>query len=655
MASLASLQRGGQVLVVDDQEENLALVEEILTSEGFAVELASDGASALEKARSHPPDCVVLDIMMPGLDGFAVCSELRSRRRTHFVPVVMLTALNDTEDRVRALSLGADDFLTKPINVSEVVGRVRSLVRIKRLREELDSSDSIIVSMVEALESSSPPAAGHSRRVTATAFALARALQLDTASVEVVTKGAILHDIGKIGLPLALQRDLPGLSHDERHSFRSHPELGERILAPFRSFGRVRPIVRHHHERRDGSGFPDGLDGDDLDVESEIVALADLVDDRLTAGASWGELRQSLGADAGSGRFRPELVEAIRAMPQPRGSDAFTWEEQLPPPAMPANGRVLVAGCDTPVLRLLTAAIAGEGHRVERVATGTEALHATTRQRPDLVVVDADLPNGEADTLCRALKNRSQTELLPVLMVTGSVPAAVADGVECVADDLLVLPAGRAEIVARIRSLMRLRLYLDDLEQRQAVIVALASVLEAKDPYTHGHSDRVGLLAARLGRRMGMSELECHVLRVAGLLHDIGKIGMPETLLNKPGRLDNQELQQVRRHPSLGERICRPLRTMQPVLPLIRWHHERFDGSGYPDGLQGSQVPLGARILGLADAFDALTSERSYRQNFSVPDAMAVLEREAAEGRWDAGVFGALEREIASRHGAGEP
>ncbi len=655
MASLEPLQRGGRVLVVDDQVENLALVEEILTCEGFTVELTSDGRSALDRARANPPDCVLLDIMMPGVDGFAVCRELRSRRTTHFIPVVMLTALNDADDRVRALSLGADDFLTKPVNASEVVARVRSLVRIKRLRDELESSDSIIVSMVEALESSSPLAAGHSRRVAATAFAMARELRLEPASLEVVTKGAILHDIGKIGLPFTSQHDLPGLTRGQRDTFRSHPELGERILAPFRSFGHVRTIVRHHHEIRDGSGFPDGLGGDELDLESEIVSLANFVDERLMAGSPWSEVRDAVTADAAAGRYRPDLVDAVLGMPPPQDNSAFAWEDVLPPPAARTTGKVLVVGADSSMLRSLTAAIAGAGYRVERVTTAAEAIDSESRSRPDLVVLDAQMPEGQAETACSTLKSRPQAEFLPVLMVTGLPPRAITDTAESAADDVLTLPAGRAEIVARVRSLMRLRLYLDDLEERRAVIVALAFALEAKDPYTQGHSDRVGLLAARLGRRLGMSELECHVLRVAGLLHDIGKIGMSETLLNKPGRLDAEELRQVRRHPTLGERICRPLRTMQSVLPLIRSHHERFDGSGYPDGLLGIEAPLGARILGLADAFDALTSERSYRRNFSVSDAMALLEGETAEGRWDTRIFAALEREVRGRQGTSEP
>jgi putative two-component system response regulator len=150
------------------------------------------------------------------------------------------------------------------------------------------------------------------------------------------------------------------------------------------------------------------------------------------------------------------------------------------------------------------------------------------------------------------------------------------------------------------------------------------------------------VLAAQLGRALGLSEPECDILRIAGQLHDIGKIGMPESLLNKQGRLDDREFQTIMEHPLLGERICRPLRTMQSVLPLIRHHHERFDGSGYPDRLNGSDMPLGARILGLADAYDALTSARSYRRNYSPNQALDLLTKETATGRWDPRIYAAL-------------
>lgn len=198
-----------------------------------------------------------------------------------------------------------------------------------------------------------------------------------------------------------------------------------------------------------------------------------------------------------------------------------------------------------------------------------------------------------------------------------------------------------------MKSLLRLRLFFQDLEEFQSVILSLASALEAKDPYTHGHSERVGLLASQLGGSLGMPEEACENLLVAGLLHDIGKIGVSEALLNKPGALTEAELLAVMAHPVLGEEICRPLRSARLALPMIRHHHERYDGSGYPDQLAGDAIPFGARIMGVADAYDALTSSRSYRDSMSSPDALAVLENETRIGRWDPRVMSALRKVLA--------
>jgi len=156
------------------------------------------------------------------------------------------------------------------------------------------------------------------------------------------------------------------------------------------------------------------------------------------------------------------------------------------------------------------------------------------------------------------------------------------------------------------------------------------------------------VLAARLGRDLGLPDEDCWLLHMAGQLHDIGKIGIPESVLNKEGRLDSSELQTVRRHPDLGELICRPLKTLRRLLELIRHHHERYDGSGYPDGLQGEEISLGARILGMVDAYDALTSARSYRRSFTPEQALCLLNDETAAGRWDPEVFAALVRMVRS-------
>ncbi len=644
----------GRVLVVDDQPENLALVEEILSEAGFSTAVAASGAAALESVRRNPPDCIVLDVMMPGIDGFEVCSRLKASRRTHFIPIVMLTALADSEHRVRALSLGADDFLTKPVNAVEVSARVRSLVRIKGLRDELESSDGIILAMVEALESTDPVAAGHSKRVAATALAIARSLRLSDAALETVGIGAALHDIGKIGLALPAFRNAPDLAESDRAVFRRHPELGEQLLAPFSGFRGPRRVVRRHHELRDGSGFPDGLRGDEIDLESEIVALANLYDERRLDGGSAEHAMSSLGDDARAGRFDRTLLDTLRSLPLQSEAAASDWRDLLPPPPMPASGRLLLVAAERPSLDSVARPLESAGFEIARVASAAEIDQAVAHHSPDLVMLDSQLDGGieAAVAVTRRLRVAARGVPLPLVLIT-TPPVTGSGPKELAVDDLVVLPISGSELVARMRSLLRLRRYVSGLEERHAVIVSLAGAIEAKDHYTRGHSERVGVLAARIGRRLGLSEHECRLLRIAGLVHDIGKIGVPHQLLLKNGRLDTEELAAIRRHPALGERICGPLRTLNAVLPLIRWHHERLDGSGYPDGLAGPSVPTGARVLGLADAFDALTSARPYRATFSTSEALALLGLETARGRWDPRVLAALQDEVIGRRTAG--
>ena len=630
---------------MDDQPENLILLEDVLAEEGFVVEAAADGRSALEKVEMNPPDCIILDIMMPRMDGFEVCRHLKSRRGTHIIPIVMLTALSGVDDKVRAFELGADDFLNKPVNVHELLARVRSMVRIKRLRAELNTSEHIIVSMVEALESKDPQAAGHSHRVTSMAILLAARLQLPPEQVEMVATAAILHDVGKIGLPDTLLREPAATSPEEVRRFRAHATLGERFLTPFRSLVQVRSLVRHHHERLDGSGYPDGLAGEAFDLPTEIVAICNFLDDLHTdlgMTHATARLRQA----ATDREFRQETVEALlevveehdffRADPQP-------WQDLLPPPRPAPTGTVVV-GCAAPGTRdALQRILDAEGHAVVSVARGQDVLDLVASSRPDLVLLDVQLPDRSGIEVCQRLKERRDTGFLPVVLVTAQGELDGRSHAKAWADDFLFLPVNRTELVARVASLLRLNLYFKDLEEHHSVILSLASALEAKDPYTRGHSERVGSLAARLGRVLGMSDEECLVLRTAGQLHDIGKIGTPETLLHKQGRLDAEEYTTIMQHPLVGERICQPLATMHAVLPLVRHHHERMDGSGYPDGLRGDELALGARILGLADAFDALTSSRSYRADFTPEEALELLARETREGRWDPRVFTALE------------
>jgi putative two-component system response regulator len=658
----ALLGAGGRVLVVDDQEPNRELVEEILGSAGYEVELAVDGQDALDRIEVALPDCMVLDVMMPRLDGFEVCRRLRAAPRTRFVPIVMLTALSDTRDKVRGLELGADDFLNKPVRREELLARVRSLVRIRRLREELDTADALIYTMVKALESKDPRSAGHSERVAAMAMSTAAALGLSPREFEAVGKGALLHDIGRLGVPEDVLAAPHPFTGENLAAYRRHPEIGERILKPLRSLVGVVDVVRHHHERLDGSGYPDGLRGDAFTVPAQLVALANLYDEiaqgaggaaaagqalRAEAAGGAAAAGQALRAEAAAGRFRGDLVDAfLRTGPAAfsRSGSALSdpWADLAPAHAS-EGGRILVCDDTAANREVLQAMLEEAGFDVVAEGDGGAAVHAVEEQRPDLVILDIRMPGLDGFEVCEWIKRTPETEFLPVVLVTAFGEAADRTRSARVgADDFLTLPVNRLELVARVRSLLRLRAYHDDLEDHQSVVLSLASVLEAKDPYTRGHSSRVGELAARLARDMGLPAELSEQLKVAGLLHDIGKVGVPERVINKPGRLTDEEFLTIMSHPGGGATMVRPLRTVRDVLPMIRHHHERWDGRGYPDRLAGEEIPLGARVLAMADAFDALTSDRSYRKALPAEEAVAILAKETVEGKWDPATYAAL-------------
>ena len=251
----------GSVLIVDDIAGNARLVEALLAPDGHAVRTAGGGAEALRLVRAEPPDLVLMDVMMPHVDGFEACRAIKQDPSTRLIPVVLVTSLDDTASRIRGIEAGADDFVSKPFNAPELRARVRSLLRIKRYTDELDSAESVIVSLALTIEARDSTTDGHCQRLAQYASALGRTLGLDEEDVSALARGGFLHDVGKIGIPDAVLLKPGPLAPDEYELIKQHTVIGDRLCGELRSLRRVRPIVRHHHERLDGSGYPDGCAG----------------------------------------------------------------------------------------------------------------------------------------------------------------------------------------------------------------------------------------------------------------------------------------------------------------------------------------------------------------------------------------------------------
>ncbi len=296
---------------------------------------------------------------------------------------------------------------------------------------------------------------------------------------------------------------------------------------------------------------------------------------------------------------------------------------------------VLLVDDHQPNLELISAYLEPLNVNVVTARDGEEALRAVADPAIDLVLLDVMMPGLDGFEVCRRIKSDPATRLLPVVMVTAlsQTPDRVR-ALEMGADDFIAKPVERIELVARVTSLLRLKRLCDRLDDTEHVILALARAVEARDIYTESHTERVGRAARILGAEAGISGAGLEDLFLGGVIHDIGKIGVPDSILLKPGRLDQGETLLMRRHVDIGAEIVRPLRSAQNLLPIVRHHHERFDGSGYPDGLAGNAIPLAARIVAVCDAYDAMTSDRPYRSGLLPESAVDVLVNGGGK-QWD--------------------
>jgi putative two-component system response regulator len=318
--------------------------------------------------------------------------------------------------------------------------------------------------------------------------------------------------------------------------------------------------------------------------------------------------------------------------------------------------RILIVDDESAALIALATLLRREGFEVREARDGAAALNECASFRPDLILLDILMPGVDGFEVCRRIKATPETRLTPVVLITGlSDTEDRINGINAGADDILSKPIDFNELLARTRSLLRLKQFTDELENAEAVLFSLAQSIEARDPYTSGHCERLAEMSARLGEKLGLPEDDIKALRRAGTVHDIGKVVVPDAILLKPGPLSAEEVETMRKHPVVGERICAPLRTFQRVLPIIRHHHERHDGSGYPDGLHGKQIPLTAAILQLADVYDALTTDRPYRKASSSEVALQIMEDEAKLGWWDRDLFDNFRAMIGNGHSAPEP
>jgi putative two-component system response regulator len=357
-----------------------------------------------------------------------------------------------------------------------------------------------------------------------------------------------------------------------------------------------------------------------------------------------------------SAHLEDVLRRALAKRPENRYPSAASFVAALKPAAwvgrtgeLPAlvlaNPKAAARSQRTPVVlvvddgqanrELIEACLAGVDCEVRNAEDGYTALRSIQASAPDLVLLDVQMPGMNGYEVCQRIKASPKYRLLPVVMITSlDRTSDRVQALESGADDYMTKPVDRVELVARVRSALRLKRVYDSLDSAEQVIFALAAAVEAKDPYTEAHTQRVAESAQRIGMRLGLPAADLDALYRGGLIHDIGKIGVPDSILLKAGPLDPEEQMRMRMHPVIGENIVTPLHSGTELLPIIRHHHESYNGAGYPDGLAGGGIPRLARIVSVCDAYDALINDRPYRMRLSLEDALSTLS-DGAGIQWD--------------------
>ena len=328
---------------------------------------------------------------------------------------------------------------------------------------------------------------------------------------------------------------------------------------------------------------------------------------------------------------RPPELPASADFASLRHQEKFAHDD----PGFWAEGpfSILIVDAEDINRRLLKGILKTSKYRILECRKASEARQVLETERVDLIIVDLMLPEVSGPQFCQWAKSNRDTQLIPVLMLTSvhgieNEIVAISAG----ADEFLTKPLHPAVVRARIRALLRTKALTDSLDEAEAILFALAQAVEHRDVYTGTHCQRLADFSVTLGKALGLPASDLQALHRGGFLHDIGKIGIPDSILFKRGSLDAAEWAIMHTHTIRGEEICRPMKSLGPVLPIIRNHHEKWDGSGYPDGLAGDGIPLLARILQVTDIYDALTTERSYKLALPRDEAFRVMEEEVRCG-----------------------
>ena len=338
------------------------------------------------------------------------------------------------------------------------------------------------------------------------------------------------------------------------------------------------------------------------------------------------KIKETINSDSSNFGLKKENRDLrVSTTLQAKGYTLNSFDSDVP--------KVLVVD-DHAASRMTAVALLGmEGYEVIEAESGSAAVHLISEKQPDLILLDVMMPEMDGFEVCQLLKQDEQTRLIPVIFITAlNDRRSRIRGIEVGADDFLSKPFDRVELAARVKSLIRQKRLNEDLDHAEKALFSIARAIESRDPNTGDHCERLVELGKAFGEYLGLTRYQIRDLMWGGYLHDIGKVGIPDSVLLKKGKLTAQEWEVMRQHVLIGEKICQPLRSMRGVIPIIRSHHERWDGSGYPDKLKEDEIPFLAQVFQMIDIYDALTSERPYKKAFTPTEALSIMQEETDKG-----------------------
>jgi len=636
-----------QVLVVDDEEDILNLIKTILNTKGYEIITAQSGQEALEKLKEKIPHLIILDILMPGMEGYEVCRRIRKNPIFKHIPIIILSAKGSVEEEIEGWRLGIDEYKVKPFNPEELVAIVDAIIYRTYLGIDanpltrLPGNNSIREEINRCIEAKKPFAICFIDLDNFKSFNDHYGFAKGDEAIK-LTANVIINTIHNLGSEDNFIGHIGGddfviITHPDKIDF-----LCKEIIQEF-----DKDIPKLYSEEDRSQGYIVSLNRKGEREEFPIMSISigvvtnqkrDLT--HLAQVSAIGtELKEYAKTFFGSNYVVDKRIEEERKI--------VKKEKQ--------KESILVVDDDEDIATLLSLILKKEGYDITTVQSGTSALAQIEEKSFNIVLLDVKLPDMSGLGVLKRIKEKIPETI--VIMMTGfsSLESAIESLRYNVYDYLqkpfdmkklkVMIKKGiekqRLEVKNKhlINSLTKKNIELakkiDEISMLDKNLHALylgamgvmVGTMEAKDHYTKGHSERVTHYAVNIAKELKLPEGQQELIRYACQLHDIGKVGVRDSILHKLEKLTNEEWEEIKLHPTISANILKPLGFLDGGIPIIQHHHERYDGSGYPEGLKIDSIPLGARIIAVADAFDAMTSERPYRKAKSKDEAIAELKK----------------------------